>query len=626
MNSIHLPEILDEARALASELRIKDLELLIETQKRILLEKSVLALFIGPASSGKTSAVNALLGEVALCSENGELIMPEGVAPITAQVVEVRSTKGAFLCQCEYADGSFDDDLGPEETFEILRSRNRNLTRVVINFQESETLPEAITIVDTPGFGAYDSVQTDLLVEEALSMADHIFLFVRASRGVPEPLKKVAWKLKKLWENTGKSQPLSVVLIDTDRLPERVDEVMEQLPKELGESIDDWIQVPVRGCISSLMKKLKLLSTSEDSEQLRKLQAAHMLEELFIPGINTRLVARKVASENYLENIPLYKNQLNKVQTARHEICISFENHYESTLVKADQLVSSFESTYMKGVQDLVDSVTFKGRLTPTSYLTELRDFTSNELDSRFSEELSELSLEEMNSFMSENEKYFEEMETFCATGPEFDIRQDQNIEKKSKLVGLGLRKLIGYSRRLGGRGGVVLGMMNVARKAVAKVYHLFGRRAPADLIRRGIPRMVRPFAKVLKNAGFPIQIALEVLPEVYSISTIKRSLRKQATKTLKRWLEPETKRKKGLAPWRGAREEAKNVINDHWNDKDTGLRAQLDSAFLLLTRAAEDYRKEIESLEAFREKHVHFELRMSELQSRIREWRSTNG
>lgn len=626
MNNNHLLEALDEASSLASDLRITDLEFLIETQKRILTDRSVFALFVGPASSGKTSAVNALLGESAICSANGEAILQEGVAPTTAQVVEVKAQKGAFLCQCEYADGSFYDGLGPGEAYQILRCNNRRLIRAVITFPGSELLPESVTLVDTPGFGAYDSEETDLLVEEALGIADHVFLFVRASRGLSEPLKKVVSRLKILWERTGKCQPLSVVLTDTGRLPERVEEVKEHLPKVLGESINDWIQVPRYGCIESLSEKLRDLSTGESLEQLRSLQAVHMLDRFFLPGIEARLLERKVASEKHLENLPLYRKQLEKIQSVRTKISKSFDSHHEKALAHAGVLVSKFESTYMEGIENLIDSVTFKGRAASTDYFAELREFTTSELHERFSAELSELSLGEMKRFISENEKYFEEMETFCASGPEFDIRQDQSVEKRSRLADIGLRKLLGYSRRLGGRGGVVLGMMNVARKAVSKVYHLFGRRAPADLIRRGIPRIVKPFAKVLKNAGLPIQIALEVLPEVHKITTLKRNLRKQATKSLKRWLEPEKKRKKGCEPWKGALETAKMVINDHWNNKDSGLRAQLNSAFTLLDRSAEDYRKEMESLEVFSEKHVHLETRLCELQLRVREWRPGNG
>lgn len=613
--------LLQMGKDLAQELELDTVERLIDVQMRILNEDSILAVFVGPASSGKTSTINSILGDCALYGSHRKPILREGVAPTTSYIFEVSATGTRYNAKTEYTDYTYGECTGKKEVFNLMGTLDSTILRAIVDFPAAKGLPENITLVDTPGFGAYQSEITNSLVEEALGIADLVFLFVRASRGVSEPLKSLLKRLKQTWKPFDDSREAIAVLTDTERLPGRVSELKDYFQSIPWMSITEWISIPRYGKTDRLQRILRELPTSDSFKIKRHEQSKALLQGLFIPIIQSDIDKRRELADNQELNRRHIQEAIEDLSENRKKIIDLFDRFYQQAHEQTLSLVDHHTSEFENSVNDLMKSIDFHARLTPKDYSRELEDVAHEILETSFFDNLEEVSIKQMESFLEEADKYFEKIEAACTDIPDLDFEHSDDLRFNTRVFQIGLGRLLGYAGKLGGRGGVALGVMNIGRKYVSKIYRLFGRRAPANLIRRGIPRAFRPFSKLLKFAGkawIPIQIALELAPDVYKAVKIKGKIEKESKKILTRWKEGAEKKKQS---WPGAIIAASSFVEEHWMDRKTGLRAQIDNLNKLVEERLTELGKEEHRISDYQRIAEKQQENLDKLMSNLDEW-----
>ena len=103
---------------------------------------------IGQFSSGKSSFLNALLGQN---------ILPSGIIPITAKVCELCYGKNTFL-QINYKDGA--QEL---TTIDFLTKQSEKITQIdYFKLYAPNEILRHITFLDTPGFNSQNAQDTDI--------------------------------------------------------------------------------------------------------------------------------------------------------------------------------------------------------------------------------------------------------------------------------------------------------------------------------------------------------------------------------------------------------------------------------------------------------------------------------
>src|SRR5690606_12881364 len=136
----------DELQAVARELDLPMLAEAIErgTQAR-LSDGRVGALVLGEVNHGKSSLVNALVGET---------LVPMGVTPTTSTVIRLHQGRPAGAFALEGGDRR---ELDPAELESLARSDTATDLEIVF---DNPNLPPSLELVDTPGFNDLDRLRS----------------------------------------------------------------------------------------------------------------------------------------------------------------------------------------------------------------------------------------------------------------------------------------------------------------------------------------------------------------------------------------------------------------------------------------------------------------------------------
>ncbi len=197
--------------------------------------------------------------------------------------------------------------------------------------------------------------------------------------------------------------------------------------------------------------------------------------------------------------------------------------------------------------------------------------------------------------------------------------------EMQKLARGPGLRHLLGNLKNMGGRGGVSLGTMNFARKYTAKIYKLFGKKAPADLIRRGIPNAVRPLAKLFKQMEkrfWVVQIVMELLEFCWGLLRTKPKMRKMVKDTIeavRKGTKPGLLKKKILKiPAQPGMEEILGDVVKSIFHYEGGFEATVDEATREIENRIADWKNERKALKKSRETWSNLLAKLEKLECKM--------
>lgn len=236
----------DELRSVASQLDLPMLADAIDKGTRArLTEGRVGALVIGEVNHGKSSLVNALIGEA---------LVPMGVTPTTSTVIRLRQGRpaGAFA-----VDGDVRRPLGSAELDGLARGDGGQDIEILF---DNPNLPPALELVDTPGFNDLDRLRS-ARARGGLPRADVLILCLDATQALTRTeLHMVESALDAVGGLEGGAQ-LAVALNRIDLVdPSEHEGVIEHVRKALGKALG---QVP-----EIFTTNAKLAAADADDESL----------------------------------------------------------------------------------------------------------------------------------------------------------------------------------------------------------------------------------------------------------------------------------------------------------------------------------------------------------------------
>lgn len=508
-------ELLEQAKGFAVAAGCRDLAWLIEQEIGFQLHPEVRLLFLGPASAGKTTTIDTLLGPAAR-DVAGMSILPMGVRPTTSQVVEVRTGSARIEGRAVHGTGQVVESSIADTIRGWMADKDSEIRRVMLDVPNAPGVPEHSVLVDTPGIGADEGEFANALVEEALAVSDRYLLCIRARRGIG-PAAALLKRVAQLYPyEDGLEDRVLLVLTDTARARGRIEEIVEQAADLLGTKQVDWVELPAPGEVDSIRRQLKDLAREQHDAESLDARAGTVLRYLVLPELRSAVKRhlanqeRGAEAEGHLQKFVNKGRELIRkleAETADAERRMTREareglqRQIEAIQSELDSFIDETEHTVWEAYRDQVGRTLELRCKQHVSDLSESLDSEMRDLVERFAD------------YLKEFEQDVCDFEAISAQLPPGELAAVKRAFRRG-VQGPGLRGFLGHLGKMGGRGGVTLGTMNFARKYVSKLYRLFGKRAPADLIRSGIPNAVRPLAKLLKFVSkrfWVVQLVMEV-------------------------------------------------------------------------------------------------------------------
>ena len=287
-----------------------------------------------------------------------------------------------------------------------------------------------------------------------------------------------------------------VVLTDV-RSAARAQELEEELPALLG-ARPLFVQVPRVGEVAALRALLETRLKDPEVVPTSERRARALLAGLALPELRGALVARRAALERtedtrrHLEGfVSLGQETVASLQRLSAEARLEVSRDLGAGLEAATEATRQDIAALAEGM-DWFLWETYRDEVVRT--VQARTDTFHAQASETLDEALRRLS-EQCNAILVDFEQAVS-MPAELANVPGLDFAKDAAF---SLAAGRVARKALAYVERMGARGGAALGTVNVARRAVARFYRLGGRKAPAELIRRGVPRVVRPVGQLLK-------------------------------------------------------------------------------------------------------------------------------
>ena len=148
-----MENLLDEISRILESSSLQRLQPAILDLKKKLSADEVRLAFLGQMKRGKSSLLNALLGEN---------ILPTGVLPLTSVVTEIRYAPSPHA-SVQYRSGSLVEIANSEIAEYVTEAKNPGNRKQVLSLQlccPNELLRNGLVLVDTPGFGSTYSHNT----------------------------------------------------------------------------------------------------------------------------------------------------------------------------------------------------------------------------------------------------------------------------------------------------------------------------------------------------------------------------------------------------------------------------------------------------------------------------------
>lgn len=275
---------------------------------------------IGQFSSGKSSFLNALLGQN---------ILPSGIIPITAKVCELCYGKNTFL-QINYKDGA--QEL---TTIDFLTKQSEKITQIdYFKLYAPNEILRHITFLDTPGFNSQNAQDTDISNNILQAVDGIIWLSLIDNVGKSSEKEVLTNHIKKF-----KSKSLCV-LNQKDRLKNdnEINTSLKYAKSAFGGIFEDIVAISAKDALKAKLNKDTARLESSNINAVLKFINNHLLAQKDISKINkTQHILRALIIKHYKRTHSCNK-RLNALQDTLQ--------HYAAHLTKDNTLNDECQSLF----------------------------------------------------------------------------------------------------------------------------------------------------------------------------------------------------------------------------------------------------------------------------------------
>ncbi|MCX7725790.1 MAG: dynamin family protein [Chitinispirillaceae bacterium] len=284
--------------------------------------KEIYVSFFGEFSSGKSSLINAILGND---------ILPTDVLPETSKIYEIRFRQKTDSIEIEYKDGKQQFFSG----FSWIKEQkdNPDVTRVKV-FTTSCAVPDGIVLVDIPGLSSLNEGHQKAL-EEYLPKSDAIIITIDISQPVLTKNMQEFINDLKLFD-----KPYYMVVTKSDmKPPQERDEVMNFV-----KGIKD---IPISGLAltSAKNKNIEELSNlfsliAKEKEKILEQSSIKALKQLcngIINEIEGQIKTIQMDGEKYDEELDKIDEEIKKIQLELREKIDNYSKKYNEVVKKSKE-------------------------------------------------------------------------------------------------------------------------------------------------------------------------------------------------------------------------------------------------------------------------------------------------
>lgn len=615
--------LLREASELAKDAHMSFLGWLLEQELEHLERPELRVLFSGPTAAGKTSTLAALLSQPELMLNEKDHVLPIGPGPTTNHIIDIYTGKPRFRWEARWRDGKTLQSADLESLGALLRTEDLGLGRVIIETPKSRYLTKNYIFMDSPGTGSFDGDWADGLFLDAAVMADLMLFHLRVN-APPARAKEHLKIVKEPYPHQEQLTKRLVVVLTDVRLPKKAEELLAMARDVLGFS-PQVVRVTCQNDIDGLVAFLE--KSFHDHEKRRDVLA------------HTVSILREVA-------FPLFQGNFQEPDTYAAEMLPYLYNRLEVTNLTIDKLNKLSEDYKRKTIQDLraiasrqhkkakhkstenIDNISFVERLMVKEFAEQCHGVLDGILVCEFEDEVEKTFAESCECLMKECNDALEAFEQeIRATPTVLRSMESQLQEIAAKRGTSGIAKMfLGHLGRLGGRGGVKLGTYNFARKGVARAYRLFGKKAPAELIRKTIPRVLGRVSTVLKHLSkrfWLVELSIEIIGTSISAARAKSKLQKSVDKAISLWWNG-----RDAPKWTfwidteaipSAYQLVETMVNQAWKTED-GIEQQISNVTTKLAQEVSELKDEIARFDRKEQERKALMLRLESLNASVNE------
>ncbi|HGG58054.1 MAG TPA: hypothetical protein ENK31_09695, partial [Nannocystis exedens] len=237
--------------------------------ERRLHEGMLRVLVIGEIKHGKSSLINALVGEK---------ILPTGVTPTTGAIVRMRSADAVHKRLID-ADGAA--HTLSDERFKALAKGKESAVGIIEATWSRDQLPECIELIDTPGVNDINRLRS-LLSRGELPGADVLVLVLDATQALTRSelgfLRDALVAIGGLGEDSGAHLLVAINRIDLVAEQER-ELVKEHLTRELRALFDAKLDANANADSFELFATNSKLALREPSSESHGVRGVHLLRQ-----------------------------------------------------------------------------------------------------------------------------------------------------------------------------------------------------------------------------------------------------------------------------------------------------------------------------------------------------------
>ncbi|MBR7553193.1 dynamin family protein [Allobacillus sp. GCM10007491] len=288
-------------------------------------KKEVTIGFTGHFSAGKSSMVNALLGET---------ILPSSPIPTSANIVEIRAGEDKAVYQLN--DGTYtEDDHVNEQRIKQL-SKNGDIVQSVQIYKQNDFLRDQVTIMDTPGIDSSDDAEFDRTLNQ-IHLID-LFIYVMDYNHV---LSEVNFRFLKELER--REVPYMIVINQIDKHREK-ELLFDSYKQRLRVSYEEWSLYPEAMFFTSLKdteSPLNQFYVFKDTLQQRMVELPNQLDSKIKRELDLIIEqwesdhSGNTGQEQLLNRLELIEEQKENIQHKMNTVKQSLQKELDAILSNA---------------------------------------------------------------------------------------------------------------------------------------------------------------------------------------------------------------------------------------------------------------------------------------------------
>ena len=533
-------DLLAATAEFAADLGLTEVRTVLAGEVERIRRGEVRVVALGPTSAGKTTTLLSLVGDAG--TAGGRAILPVGVRPATAHIIELEYAEAGFEATLLQEDGVATFVSNPVALRAAIEEARAPLRRVQVRLF-SPALRSGLTLIDCPGFGADSGDAAGHLAGEALTQADIVLFHVRSTRGLGPCLPALAAFLEKDPFPEAREARLLIVFTDARGLG-REDELLDGLEARLGfRPRHCWVGRP--GEVIDLQATLERLRADPTVVAPPAQRTAALVTGFAIPILQRRCDGLLEAADGGSDQAERTEEFIAHVRASQRSITAAGKDFRKLSTKSLKQIARARHGAVGADISRLIDGMTVGDRFVWSGFRDDICATIEVDLVNGYSTAASE-ALEQHARDLAEHlgeelDRLDQRVRQALPVGetPGFD---QLKREGRNLAVERGAARGMAYLVRLGGVGGAKMGTINLARKLAAWFYRLGGKdkRAPAELIRRGIPRAVGRLGTAMKHLSKRMWI-IDVVVELWDMLVVplksKKTLRKFKERALDSWL-----------------------------------------------------------------------------------------